>query len=466
MGITAAICTYIYGSFLVIKTALTAGITMAKNVLKLVDTVIVAVLTTITYSIGPIINTVINAIKVVQKQLVDMLLPSGDDHWWCKGFFNCLALLNELLDPNSFIFRMIKKIWKRECRSVIDDDFLNKIREWISNFDEFRKTICKYGFTFEFGISLIRDILNSFKKQIDGFVKWATKKKDELKKQLEGYLDFCINTGIVDELEKIASFFLCVFDNSDSCASVATSSSFYADSMSALGLEKQADGCYDISSEKKNSVYGSLEGMRVRCSNVKNDIDDICKSIVNPKEVAAANNAFNLSKNVFPGNMKWSDFCKEDGSFSFGKLTNPDTWKKHSIYQKCKNIKNDWNNLVARKEKGNELDFKELMNGSFMGSDGNLYYKDGCDYIKIEDSPDDEVVEMEIYLAEGAVPSNDLIVDPDTNQIISVTLAAVRINQNPDGLLAERCKTIWSFVNDWQMNADVAVHGDGVEKPI
>ena len=101
MGITAAICTYIYGSFLVIKTALTAGITMAKNVLKLVDTVIVAVLTTITYSIGPIINTVINTIKVVQKQLVDMLLPSGDDHWWCKGFFNCLALLNNANDSIS-----------------------------------------------------------------------------------------------------------------------------------------------------------------------------------------------------------------------------------------------------------------------------------------------------------------------------------------------------------------------------
>lgn len=470
MGVTKLICTYIYGSFLVIKTAVMAGVEMAKKVLELTDAIIAAALFVITYTIGPAINLIINAVKVVQKRLVDALanmLGIDGDMPICHGIFDCLALLNELLDPDSFIFRMIKRLWKKECGSPIDEDFINKMREWISNFDEFRKTICKYGFSFEFGISLIRDILNSFKRQVEGFVKWATRKKDELKKQLESYLDLCINTGLVDALEKICSFFLCVLDDSDSCASVATASSFYADSMSALGLEKQADGCYDISSEKKNTVYGTMEGIRIRCKNLSNDIDDVCSSTVNPKEVQRANAAFSLSKNVFPGNMEWSDFTKEDGSFSIGKVFNPNTWSKYSLYQKCKNAYSDFNNLIAKKS-GENIGLKEMLDGSIMDDNGNLYYKDGCDYKLIEEDPNnpDEIVKMDIYLADGASPSNDLILDPDTNQIISVTLAAVRINQNPNSKLTERCKQIWSFVNDWQMNAEIAVHGTGVEKVI
>ena len=468
MGVTAAICTYIYGSFLVIKTALTAGINMAKNVLKLVDAVIVTVINMITYTITPAINIIINAIKVVQKKLIEMLSFKIDNTIFCRGIFQCIALLNELIDPDSYIFKLIKKMWKRECHSVIDEDLIEQMHDWINDFEKFRTTVCKFGFSFEFGLSLMKSVLNAFRKQIEGFVKWATKKKNSLMKQLESYLDFCINTGIVDELEKLASFFLCVLDSSDSCASIATASSFYADAMSNLGLEKQADGCYDISTSRKNTVYGTLEGLRVRCSNVANDLNDLGDKLVNPTELNTANNAYNLSQNIFPANMKWSDFTKEDGSFSLGKVFNQNTWSKYAVYQRCKNLKSDWNNLVKKKKKNpnDELDLKELINGSFIDNKGNMYYKDGCDYIKIDNSVDDEVIKMDIYLGEGATPSNDVIVDPDTNQLISVTMAAIRINQNPKSKLAERCKEIWSFVNNWQMNADVAVHGAGVEKPI
>lgn len=468
MNVTEIICEYIYGSFLIIKNALDVGISAAKGVLKLIDSVVVAALNTLLYSMNPMINTIINLVKVYQKKLVDIIFGKSDDHIWCHRLFDCLALLNELIDPNSFIFRMIKKIWKRECHSVIDDDLIEQIHDWIQNFDDFRVTICKYGFTFEFGISLIREILNQFKKQIEGFIKWCTRKKDELLKQLESYLDFCISTGIIDELEKLMDFFLCVLDSSESCASIATASSYYSSAMSTLKLEKQGEG-YGISTEYKNKIVGGLEGAKIRCSNVKYDIECLCNAIVNPDEVERANNAYNLSKNLFPANMKWSDFTKEDGSFSIGKVFSSDTWHKSKVYQTAIQVKNDFVKTVSKKKKNpeDELNLKELINGTFIDPYGHMYYKDGCDYIQLDDlNHNTEITSMDIYINDNANTNSDVLLDPDTNELISVTYAAVKIAQNPDSGLADRCKTVWSFVNNWQMNADVIVRGDNILQPI
>lgn len=468
MGVATIICEYIYGSFLIIKTAVEAGTTVAKKALELIDILIVTIVNTLLYSMNPMINMITNLIKVYQKKLADMLgLGGGDDSIWCSHLFDCLALLNELIDPNSFLFRLLKKLWKKECKSgPIDDDLINKIREWISDFDSFRKTVCKYGFTFEFGIELIRGILMGFKSTIEGYIKWLMKQKDSLKKRIESWLNLCVSSGLIEYLEKLTSFFLCVIDSSESCASIATASSFYNDTMAKLSLEKKADGCYDMSQEKKNSIYGSLEGAKVKCSNLKYDIEDMCNAVVNPTELERANKAFNLSKNVFPANMSLSDFTKEDGSFSWGKLTNPDTWSKYSVYQKCKNMRRDWNRLIERRASKDKLTYKELLSGAFMGSDGNIYYKDGCNYIRLPDQDDDEIIRRDVYMINGAQPCNDIMLDPDTNQMISVTVAAIRIYDNPKSKLANKCHELWSYINGWQINGDIAVHGAGIEKPI
>lgn len=466
MGITTIICTYIYGSFLIIKNVLEIGMQAAKTLLTLINNVVTALMTTITGVIDPAISVVINLVKVFEKKLMDMIFAINGDSIWCNKLFDCLALLNQLIDPNSFIFRMIKKAFKKECHnnSPIDDDLLNKIREWISNFDEFRKTICKYGFSFEFGISLLKELLNGFAKQLEGYIKFLDRQRKKLTKQLEKYLNFCINTGIIDSLENIMDFFLCVLDSSESCASIATASNFYSSTMSTLHLEKNGDG-YDLSTSYKNKVYGSLEGCAIKCKNLKYDIKGFLDVAVNPDELNRANKAFNLSKNILPGNMKFSDFKNSDGKFSIGKLASANTWKKHTLFQKVRNIKNEATSLFAIKH-NKKVSMKELINGAFVDNNGNMFYKDGCEYVKIPDGPNDTIVSMDLFIDEKAVPSDELILDPDTGELISVTLAAVRINENPDGELADRCKTIWSYVNNWQMNAEVAVHGNNVEKPI
>lgn len=462
MGFGTFVCTYIYGSFLIVKTALEAYTTLAKNVLKRIDALLTVVTSTIELTIDAAITIIINTVQMVMKQLGSLLtggMGGSPDSIWCNRLFSCLALLNQLLDPNSVLFRFLSRWFKEQCSDdFAGKDLLNEIRNFISDFDTFSKTICKWGFTFEFGIAMIRSILNQFKEQLMGYVKWFDNQIRKFKKMLEGYLNFCISSGIIDYLEKLESFFACVLDESELCSSIATSSNFYKETCSKLGIEKQGDG-WDISTANKNKIYGGLDGYKIQCSNLSKDIDSMINAVVNPSEVERANKAFNLAKNVFPAGITLDDI-KENGLFS------KKTWRKNAMYQYYNQTK-DAMSAAWDKAWGHEPengDYAKLADGTEIDSEGNIYSRRGCDLIKIEPPKLEKPIYSEMYISVDAehLMSDEVLLDPDTEEFIPVTMAAYRIASDPDSKLATRCSYISKVVNGWEINAPIAVKGNEV----
>lgn len=451
MGFASLVCTYLYGTFAVIKTALETFTKLAKNLIKKIDTLASTLMTTVTYTINATMRTIVNLVKQYEKELFDLLYNSvfgTDKSFWCNRLWKCAALLAELLDSNSWLNNLIKRWFEKKCKNTGAFDLMDLIKQSVTDFLAFQQTVCAAGFTIEFGISYIKRLLEWCASVIDGFNKFLERNIRRLKILAEQYLNTIIDWGVLDYLDKLISFFTCAFDDSYSCSEIATASNLYQDVMSKLKLAKNGDG-YDLSSEYKNAIYGGLEGAKNQCSNLKQEIDATYAKCIDPSKLKTANAAYNLSANIFPGGMSISDI--REGN-----------WKNNHIVKKWNLTKESYMN-AWRKLNGDSDDktFKELVDGTFIDEDGNVYVKNGCTYVLL----DDGLTDADRYTGDTWQPDWSLSSPPNNSamvfndEIVSVNEAAIRIYQNDenDAEAIKECKTLYEFINDWKRNPDGAV---------
>lgn len=478
MGFTEIMCTYVYGTYQIIVGAFEAYQEMAKAMVTRIESLAMALITLWNYSIEALVQTCINFIKILEKKLVDMIYNPTGSKIWCSHLWDCLTFVSALLDPESLLFKQLNNWFGKQCQDFINADLLNNIRALLTDFQTFAKTLCSYGFTFEFGISAVKEILMGFKETLSADEEACRDYLHQIKNLCMSYLNWTIDTGVVDYLEKLEGLVNCVLDESETCASIATASNYYKNATSTLHIEKNGD-TWGMNSEFKNSVYGNMEANTIRIKNAKQDIDDICDSIANPEETKRANNAFNLSKNLFPGGISWSDVTKEDGSFSWGKLWSKETWRKNAAYQyynqsvdgildayrhgtddRTQTVEGGTTSAsdlseeeqTALKEQFVDIDINKIMSEIEIDQNGNIYRRTGCDLIQIYPDRLPEPIVEEYYSTEPG--SNEVLLDGD--QIISVTQAAIKIKNEPESDLAKRCEKIWRTLNGWTLTEDTA----------
>lgn len=457
MGFSTIVCSYIYGTFEVLVGALEGFINAAKGTITRLESIAQAGWTLWKYTIEKFVQTTINLIQVYEKKIVDMIYdPSNEDALghgiWCSRLWDCLTFVNELLDPNSLLFKQLNAWFSKQCTgNFVNDDLLNNIRSLLTDFQTFQQTVCAYGFTFEFGISMIKQILNEYKKKLIGYGAQLTKRIGQLKRSAMIYLDWTIDTGIIDYLTKIEGLFNCVIDSNETCASIATASNYFANACAKLHIQKNGDS-WCVDPLFLNELYGGLEGANVLIDNAKLEIDEICNVLVNPKEVKRANKAYNLSKSIFPGGLSWSDITNENGSLSITKLTSGKTWAKHHLVTKYNQTKDSliaaWNRETDHKP----ITVEKLIDGTSIDENGNIYINDGCKLIQIYPEELNPPIEEDYFSCEPG--SNEILIDSD--KVISITQAAINISKNPDSELAIRCELIWRKLNDWSKNNDIA----------
>ena len=182
----------------------------------------------------------------------------------------------------------------------------------------------------------------------------------------------------------------------------------------------------------------------------------MCDVLVNPTELSKANNAFDLSKNIFPGGISWSDVTTEDGKFSWTKLTSKETWKKNKMVQyysqKKDAIQAAWNR--DRSVNNQLFTTDELADGLEVDAEGNVYMRKGCDLVQIYPDRLEEPIEVEYFSDDTG--SNSVLYDKETGEFLSVTQTAIKIIQEPDSQIAKRCEKIWRTLNAWAKNDDTA----------
>ena len=212
-----------------------------------------------------------------------------------------------------------------------------------------------------------------------------------------------------------------------------------------MKLQKVGDG-YDLSNEYKNMLYGSLEGVREQCINIKEEIDSAYAKCIDPNKLRTANAAYNLSKNIFPGGMSISDIRA-------GNLKNNHMVKKFNLTKD--GFITAWRNYQNANRDSTETTFKELINDTYIDLNGDVYIKNKCDYLLLNKYiPETEVIsphEEDILLSLPV--DNDVILWND--KIISVTEAAVIIatSKDPeDQTMIDECRVLYEFINDWKHN--------------
>lgn len=367
MGVGDIICEYIYGSFLLIKASLEVIIKTQKLILDSINTLFNTLLSWCRFVVDVALKAVLDGIKVFQKWLTDKVL-NFDFTAICQGMFKCTALLNEVLDPNSLLSRTLKKYTNYNSKPQED------LYAIIGDFNQFKDTFCNFGLTYNFGISGIKMLLNGYKDTLEEFFQMLERNKERIRRQLQRYFDAIIDSGFFDLLDKLKAFFDCVLIDTEICSNIRTANSFYNTALAKLGIEESGSG-YKINSELSAYYLNAFDSRINQINNTKNDLQKLIDSMLAPSQVSAANNAFNLAANIFPGGASWNDI--QNGNF----------WKKNRCYQYFKLKSREFKKWFSETENINDIDTDTFLsalkiddaNGTislnFIDSDGNAVIK-------------------------------------------------------------------------------------------
>ena len=304
MGIGDILCEYIYGSFLLVKASLEVAQKTAKALLKALDTLFNTLMSIVRYVIDVGIDTILNAIRVFQKWLVDKLLNFDFDAI-CQGLFKCTEFLEQVLDPNSLLCRTIRKYTNYNPRP---QEELYKV---VGDFREFKNQICSFGLTYNFGLSAVKEMLNQYYAMCTEFLNMLERNKERVRRFLQNLLDTLINIGTFDLLDRLKKFFDCVLIDTEICSNIRTANSFYNTCLRKLCIEESGDG-YKLDTNMAAEYMNTFDSRINNLNNAKNDLKKLIDSMITPSQVNAANNAFNISSNIFPGGASWKDINNGD----------------------------------------------------------------------------------------------------------------------------------------------------------
>lgn len=309
MNVADMFCEYIYGSFLIVEAALEVGVHAAQSLMHMLNAFIDACLSWFKYVVDLAMEAILNGVRTIQKKLVDLIWDGyktdpktgKNKSKFCSNLFKCNIFLDQLTDSNSLICKTLIKL------GVMTSDQQQFINSVIQDFNQFSETVCNFGFTFNFGLSALKKLLMFYKEQIEKFIRMIERKKDQLRRLIQNFINRLIDSGIVDLLIKLRKFFNCVLANTDTCANINTAGNYYTNVLGILRIEENGLGGYRLNSDDQNRFINAFDSRLNKLNNSKQELQGIIDSLMNPSEVSAANNAFNLSKNIFPGGMSMTD---------------------------------------------------------------------------------------------------------------------------------------------------------------
>ena len=309
MNVADMFCEYIYGSFLIVEAALEVGVHAAQSLMHMLNAFIDACLSWFKYVVDLAMEAILNGVRTIQKKLVELIWDGyktdpktgKKKSKFCSNLFKCNIFLDQLTDSNSLICKTLIKL------GVMTSDQQQFINSVIQDFNQFSETVCNFGFTFNFGLSALKKLLMFYKEQIEKFIRMIERKKDQLRRLIQNFINRLIDSGIVDLLIKLRKFFNCVLANTDTCANINTAGNYYTNVLGILHIEENGLGGYRLNSDDQNRFINAFDSRLNKLNNSKQELQGIIDSLMNPSEVSAANNAFNLSKNIFPGGMSMAD---------------------------------------------------------------------------------------------------------------------------------------------------------------
>ena len=298
MTLNTIICGYIYAGFLLLKSALEAGLVYAKAIIKSIDSLVMAIENMIKLTCLELLNAALAAYKILCKYLTDWIMQKTHAKdlldKFCKSIFKCSYILKELLNPSSPITKTLQQY------SGYDATAQANLYKDISDYETFRNQICSSGFTFMWGLNYLRDKGEDILAKINEWVDVITRNRNRIRKKLESYFYAIEDFGILDLLRQLSVFFNCILSPEDeTCASIATSQNFYRKCMGALHIKETGYGQFKLSESWLKQKLGICDNVTLQLNQVKNNLAiALTDAGITSKNLANAQNAYNLANFV------------------------------------------------------------------------------------------------------------------------------------------------------------------------
>lgn len=298
MTLSTIICGYIYAGFLVVKTALEAGLLYAKAIITTLNSFVMAIENMIKNTCLVIFDAAMAGYQILCKYLTDWILQKTHAKEYldkfCKSLFKCSYVLKELLNPSSSITKTLVKNFDYNSKPQ------QELYDNIMIFDNFRKQICSAGFTFMWGLNYIRDYGEQILAQINEWVDIITRNRNRIRKRLESYFYAIEDFGIFDLLNRLHVFFNCVLDASiDSCSSIATSQNFYKKCTGALHITEIGAGQYKLTDSWIKQKLGMCDNATRQLNGLSAQLTKVLIDAgITSKNLANAQASYNLANFV------------------------------------------------------------------------------------------------------------------------------------------------------------------------
>jgi hypothetical protein len=296
VNISTIICSYIYQTFVTLKTALETIQAAADKLLDTIYGIVKLALWSIREVLNPLIKTIRAMVTDLTKEIPAFMIADFSNSAFCEDLFKCDFFREYLLNPDSIFSKAIKDIF-----DIDEDDRAERIQRELQtiyvDYQEFKRQLCS-GVSLDFMLSAITGLFQDFLSQVNKWIRFLRRKVDSIYKQLRTYLDFLKRHGVYELLDEIKAMIDCAFEHSGFCAHAETAASFYQSMLNKMNLYCNAANEYIIKPDYEEMCTGYMKGKIRELEELANKLENGLRLFVNPSNVRPTSDCLNLAGHI------------------------------------------------------------------------------------------------------------------------------------------------------------------------
>lgn len=296
MNVSTIICTYIYQTFVTIKTALEVTQAAADKILDLIYGLVKLALWSVREILDPIIKVIRNSITSLIKSLGSLWVRDFSNTKMCQNLYKCEFFRDYLLNPDSIFSKAVRGMF-----GLDGSDRYSRVQaelhEITQDFQRFKEQICS-GISLDFTLSAITGLFQSFLAQINKWLRWLQRKVDAVYRFLRYYLDSLKRWGVFDLLNQLKAMFDCILDETEICASNETAGSFYQAFTEKIKVYCTRANDWIIKPNYEELCTSFMKSKIRELKDLCNKVENGLRLFVNPSNIHPTSDCLNLAGHI------------------------------------------------------------------------------------------------------------------------------------------------------------------------
>ena len=296
MKVSTIICTYIYETFVAVKTALEVAQAAADKILDTIYGIVKLALWSVREVLDPVIKVIRNSITTMIKDLGVLWIRDFSDTKFCQNLFKCNFFVKYLLNPDSIFSKAVRGLVGLE-----EDNRYSRVQSELQDiahdFQRFKNQICS-GISLDFTLDAITGLFQSFLSKVNKWLRWLRRKVDAVYRFLRYYLDTLKRLGVFDLLDQLKAMFDCVLEDTEICTSTESANSYYQAVIAKMKLYCTRANDWIIKPEYEEMCTGFMKGKIDELKELCNKIENGLRLFVNPSNVHPTSDCLNLAGHI------------------------------------------------------------------------------------------------------------------------------------------------------------------------